>query len=285
MTIKRIVFRTYIRLLEKLCLSHPAKNCFQANLSLHPLSKGNQSTDIVTIAFNNDQIIPIHIEYIQKYWQDEHTHIIADNSTDKKVSENIKTYCVEHGVSYIRLPKNFQRRSYSHATALNWVYKHVISKRRPAFFGFTDHDLFPYKAVSLVKTLQTQHIYGPLRVRGVEGKYWYISAILCFFDFNFVRDKNPDFMPVRYGNDLRNFMDTGGGNWLRIYSKIDQSKIIFCKERLEKIGNGDDRHNDFVEIFDDTFLHTINGADLQYDEEQIHQSKNWQLRELIGRFE
>ena len=72
---------------------------------------------------------------------------------------------------------------------------------------------------------------------------------------------------------------------MRIYSKIDQSKIIFCKERLEKIGNGDDRHNDFVEIFDDTFLHTINGADLQYDEEQIHQSKNWQLRELIGRFE
>ena len=282
MTIKRIIFRTYIRLLEKLCLSYPANNCFQANLSLCSLAKGNQSTDIVTIALNNYQIIPIQIDYVKKYWQDDHTHIIADNSTDKNISEKIKAYCIKHNVPYIRLPKNFQRRSYSHATALNWVYKHVISKRRPAFFGFTDHDLFPVKHVSLIKTLQNQHIYGPKRVR---GDYWYISAILCFFDFNFVKDRKPDFMPVRYGKDSNNYLDTGGGNWSRIYSKIDQSKVVFCKESLEKIGNGGDRHNDYVELFDDVFLHTINGADLQYEDEQKHQSKKYQLQDLISRFE
>lgn len=282
MTIKRILFRTYIRLLEKICLSHQAKNCFQANLSLRPLVEGNQSTDIVTIAFNNDQIIPIHIEYIQKCWQGDFTHIIADNSTDKLVSKKIQKYCIDHRISYIRLPKNRQQGSYSHATALNWVYKHIISKRQPAFFGFTDHDLFPIKPVSLTRILQNQHIYGPVRAK---GKYWYISAILCFFDFNYVRNKKLDFMPARYDNDKSNYLDTGGGNWPHLYSGMDISKIVFCNERIERIGDGEDRHNDYVEIFDESFLHTINGSDLQYDDEQSHQSKNRQLRELIGRFE
>lgn len=74
MTIKRILFRAYIRFLERLCLVQSARNCFQTNLSLLPLPEGNKSTDIVTIAFNNEKIIPIHVQYIKKYYLDEHTH-------------------------------------------------------------------------------------------------------------------------------------------------------------------------------------------------------------------
>lgn len=284
MTIKRIIFRAYIRFVEKLCLFHAARNCFKTNLCLQPLPNDNQSTDIITIAFNNYQIIPFHVHYIKKYYLDNHTHIIADNSSDKSASERIKNYCVEHGIPYIRLPKNHQKGSYSHATALNWVYKHVISKRNPAYFGFADHDLFPIKPVSLTKLLQKQHVYGPIRVRG-EGKYWYLSAILCFFDIKYVRDKKLDFMPVRYDNDKKNYLDTGGGNWPRLYSKMDSTQMVFCEEKLVKIGKNNDRHNDFVEIFDNVFLHTINGVDTQYPDEDTHHSKNPHLKELIERFE
>ena len=284
MTLKRLLFRALIRTLEQLCLLHPARKCFQANLSLRPLPDDNQSTDIVTIAYNNDQIIPYHVQYMEKYYSDDHTHIIADNSSDQNISEKIKNYCIEHNVPYIRVPKNHQKGSYSHATALNWVYKHIISKRRPSCFGFTDHDLFPIKPVSLAKTLQKQHIYGPIRVRG-EGKYWYLSAILCFFDFKYIHGKKMDFMPVRYGKDKKNHLDTGGGNWPRLYSKMDRTQIVFCDEKLVKVGENNDRHNDFVELFDNIFLHTINGAELQYDDEQQHQSKTLQLQDLIEKFE
>lgn len=284
MTIKRFIFRSYIRFFEKLCLAHSAKNCVQINLSLQPLPDNNKSTDIVTIAYNNDKIIPLQLLYMEKYYCDDHTHIIADNSSDQSVSVKIQNYCLEHNIPYIRLPKNHLKGSYSHATALNWVCKHVISKRNPAYFGFTDHDLFPIKPVSLTKMLQKQHVYGPIRVRG-EGKYWYLSAILCFFDFNYVRDKKLDFMPVRYDNDKTSYLDTGGGNWLHLYSKMDRTKMVFCEEKLMKIGKNNDRHNDFVELFDDVFLHTINGAELQYDDENTHRSKTCQLQKLIERFE
>lgn len=288
MTIKRILFRSVVRSMEQMYLLQGANRCTKSGLSFERLPEGNKHTDIITVAFNNAQIIPFHIEYVKKYWLDDHTHIIADNSSDQNCANLIRDYCKENGVCYIRMPKNYLNiigGSYSHATALNWIYKHIISKRCPAFFGFTDHDLFPIKPISLIQTIQSQHIYGPIRVRGGEGKYWYLSAILCFFDREYVRDKKMDFMPVNYGNDNSSYLDTGGGNWLRLYSKEDQSKIVFCKERMEKIGEGNDRHNDYVEIFDDVFLHTINGADLQYNDEQTHQSKNSQLQELIRRFE
>ena len=75
------------------------------------------------------------------------------------------------------------------------------------------------------------------------------------------------------------------GDRSRLYSKMDREKLIFCKERRkEKMGDGADRHNDYVEIFDEISLHTINGSDLQYDDEQLHQSKNCQLEDLIDNF-
>lgn len=284
MTIKRIIYRGYIRLLEKLCLIKSARNCFKANLLLQPLPDGNKNTDIVTIAFNNDKIIPIHVRYMKKYFLDEHTHIIADNSTDKVISDRIKEYCLEEGVPYIRLPKNYHNGSRSHATAMNWVSKHIIGIRRPAFFGFTDHDLFPIKPVSLMKILRDQHVYGPIRVRG-GGKYWYISAIYCFFDFEYVKNKGLDFMPARYDSDKNNYLDTGGGNWPRIYSNMDRTNMIFCDERVVKVGEGNDRHNDYVELFDNNFLHTINGAERQYATENAHLSKTYMLQKLIDQFE
>lgn len=167
---------------------------------------------------------------------------------------------------------------------MNWVCRHIIDSRRPAFFGFTDHDLFPIKPVSLVEILQNQHVYGPIRVRG-EGKYWYISAILCFFDFKYVQNKKLDFLPARYDDDVNNYLDTGGGNWPRLYSTMNRSEMVFCNERIERIGEGNDYHNDFVELLDDSFLHTINGSEVQYEKEGYHISKNSLLQGVIGQFE
>ena len=119
----------------------------------------------------------------------------------------------------------------------------------------TDHDLFPIDEIRLTEILDNQHIYGPLRQR---GEYWYLSAILSFFDNNFLKGRKVDFMPVNYNG--RDYLDTGGGLWKSLFSTIDRDLVSFCSERMENFKEGECRHQDQVEIFDDKWLHTINGS-------------------------
>ena len=279
MTIKRFFYRSAVRGLEQLCLLHGSNRCAKSCLSLESLPEGNKHTDIITVAFNNAQIIPLNVEYVEKYYQDDHTHIIADNSSDPKSADLIRKFCEENKVAYIRVPKNHLNifsGSYNHATALNWVYKYVVRKRNPAYFGFIDHDLLPTKPISLVNLLDVQHIYGPLRKR---GEYWYLSAILSFFDYLYVKDKKVDFLPVKYDNE--HYLDSGGGNWSDIYSKMNMSEIHFCEERMENFREGNNRHQDQVEIFDDMWLHTINGSYWK----KISVQKENIITELIQKYE
>lgn len=273
MTPQRILFRTVVRLFETINrIQGPVKQC---HIDLAPLPSDNNHTDIITIAFNNDKIIPLHTRYVATNYTAPHTHIIADNSTDPRASANIEAFCQENNIAYLRLPTNKLGKiggpSYSHATALNWCYHHIINRRKPAYFGFTDHDLFPLKPVDLRPILDRQNFYGPKRPR---GNYWYLSGILSFFKYSYTRTRKVDFMPVTFHGV---YLDSGGGNWNGLYREAEPSKLVFCKERLEKAsdkcsdlpgfvgGTADNtkeanRHQDLVEIFDELWLHTINGS-------------------------
>ena len=63
-------------------------------------------------------------------------------------------------------------------------------------------------------------------------------------------------MPVNYDN--KTYLDTGGGNWPGIYAFMDMSKVHFCTERMENFREGENRHQDQLEFFDDFWFHTIN---------------------------
>ncbi len=259
MTIKRFFFRTVIRTLEAMNHHHSPKHCRNHNLELSPLPTGNEHLDLITVAFNNDTILKLHIVKVAQHITCPHTHFIADNSTDMECSHRIEEYCREVGVPYIRLPKNRLGKigpSYSHATALGWVYKYIVGSRKPHYFGFLDHDLFPLVDTDPTAILHSQPVYGPKRER---DKYWYLSAIMSFYDYSYTSSRKVDFMPVTYTGT---YLDTGGGNWPSLLSTLDVSQLQFCKERLEKIGTegGDNRHQDLVEIFDERWLHTINGS-------------------------
>ncbi|MBR3648449.1 MAG: hypothetical protein IKN59_08725 [Paludibacteraceae bacterium] len=64
-------------------------------------------------------------------------------------------------------------------------------------------------------------------------------------------------MPVTYNGT---YLDSGGGNWPGIYSTLNKADMQFCTERMDNFEEGDNRHQDMVEIFDETWLHTINGS-------------------------
>ena len=254
MTIKRMIFRAWVRTLECLTLAQKPKAI--CHLPLHPLNE--KSLDIITVAFNNVELIQYQEQFLHRFIQDPYLHIVVDNSTDLKVREQLYQFCLENKIAYISLPKNFLNwvgGSYSHAAALNYTYKHIIQKRQPFAFGQIDHDLFPTRPISIINKLSQQPIYGPLRLR---DRWWYLSAIMSFFQYDFVKDKKVDFMPV---TPDKVYLDSGGGNWYGLYSQLDREQIVFPNECIEPLRDGGDRHGDSLEFFDDKlWLHTINGS-------------------------
>lgn len=275
MTFKRMFFRAGVRILERLTLMQRPK-CM-CHLPLAPIKEEN-AVDIITIAFNNAELIPLQERLLHKNIADRYTHIVADNSTDKQVRKQLYQYCLQNGIPYISLPHNWLNiigSSYSHACALNYVYKHVIRKRQPYAFGQIDHDILPVCRLSVLDYLRNQPIFGPLRQR---GECWYLSAIISFFRYEYVRTKKVDFMPV---TPYKTYLDSGGGNWYDIYSTLDVDKLAFAEERIESLREGGDRHGDSLEWFDHKkWLHTINGSCWK----QTNQGKEDLIRPLLQKY-
>lgn len=251
-----MIFRILVRTLEFVTLMNKPKT--MCNLSF-TLTNDKKHLDIITIAFNNLELIQYQNTLLKKFIKDRYTHIIVDNSTNKNICRQIHKYCFDNNIAYVGMPKNWLNTigpSYSHGTALNYAYKHIISKRKPFAFGQIDHDLFPIRPISIIGKLDTQPIYGPLRLR---ERWWYLSAIMSFFFYDFVKDKKVDFMPITPENV---YLDTGGGNWYGLYSNLNRSEIIFPNECIVNLdANGGDRHGNSLEFFDDKFwVHTINGS-------------------------
>lgn len=255
MSPKRVIFRMIVRSLERLLLIQKPKTI--CNLSLEKVQK-EKSVDIITIAFNNLNVIQYQEQFLKKNIHDSYTHIVVDNSSNSEISAQIYTFCRDVGIAYVRLPDNHLALiggSYSHAGSLNYSYRHIITKRQPYAFGYIDHDLFPVQPISICRKLENQPIYGPLRHR---GDCWYLSAIMSFFRYDYVADKRIDFMPVKPDGV---YLDSGGGNWYDIYSRLKMDEICFPNECIEPLREGGDRHGDSLEWFDNkSWLHTINGS-------------------------
>lgn len=255
MTVQRMIFRLWVRTLE--ALTRNGIGWKSRNLDLNPQPEGH--VDIINVAFNNAQLIELQNKFQQRFIQDDYSQIVVDNSTNKVESRKIEQFCRELGIAYLRMPKNWLNHvgpSYSHAGALNFVWYHVIRKRKPTYFGILDHDLFPIKPVSIAEKLQEQPIYGALVER--EPICWYMHASLSFFRYDAIKERGLDFMPV---NPLGSYLDTGGGNWYRIYKYLDKHKVPVHERVMESLREGGDWHSDMIQYIDDrTWLHTINGS-------------------------
>ncbi len=271
MTPKRAAYRLFIRSLERLTRWQPC------SITIHLPQKGEKiQLCLVVIAFNNAELIAYQTAFLRKFISDPFLHVVADNSTDAATSIQLQAFCEKEGITYLRLPKNHLNRvgsSYSHANAVNYVYHHFLRKIRPVAFGILDHDLFPTSAISPLAYLKTQPFYGPLRQR---KECWYLSAIMSFYDFQYVEQKGGlDYMPV---TPFTTYLDTGGGNYYRLYKGHTPSKFIFPTEEIEVWREGADRHGDSLEYFDQKrWLHTINGSCWK----QVAEGKDEHVKQLL----
>ena len=269
MTIKRILFRLAVRGLETLLMLMPVRRTLSwRRLMNAPIEEGE--LDVVTIAFNNPFVLEQQMLFMEKNLVGPYRHIVVDNSSDKKQRDKIRLLCEERGVDYVSMPSNrlgLMGFSYSHAGALNWTWKKIISRRRPTYFGFLDHDLYPVKRIDIRAELSNQPIYGLLKEYGVgEEMCWYLWAGLCFYRNDFVKGMKLDFMPV---TPYRTYLDTGGGNWYSMYSKMDRSGLRLAEmeyvEFPEMVGMLDDK----MALMDEgRWLHSTNGSNWKQKSEE-----------------
>lgn len=279
MTIKRTIYRIVIRLLEKLLMLHSLRNCDKVNYEPSVASK--DSVDIITIAFNNADVIAEQIRLIKKYIvNDSYCYMVVDNSTKKEKSEEIKALCISNNVTYIKLPKNRLNLigpSYSHGASLNWIYENIVKTRKPSIFGFLDHDIFPITEIDINNVMGNLNIYGVLR--DFAANEWYIWPGLCFFRRNFVENKELDFLPVKPSDT---YLDTGGGNWYSVYSKISKNDIMIAYERKERLRDGDEFHGDFIQYIDERWIHSINGSNWKLIENKKNKEKL--LKNILSKY-
>ncbi len=255
MSIKRRIFETYIAFVQSLLYRHKVQDTLHIHYSEQAPANG---IDLISVAFNNIQVVQHQIRLVKKYIHDKpFTHIIVDNSSDPSKRKQIQALCDQEAVAYIAAPQSRfpLRPSYSHGAVLNWIYKRMVQVRRPAYFAFIDHDIFPTKAYSFVEKIGPQPFYG---AKVERGNAWYLWAGFCCFNREQVQDKKLNFFPTIIKGE---YLDTGGSNYAAMYQSINPSTIRFTLPREEKqLRAGSDYHADFVHLYDAAWLHTINGS-------------------------
>lgn len=235
-----------------------------------PQAQGRCGMLLITIAFNNEELISTQIEMVRKHVKDANYQLlIVDNSTDKTKRKKIQDVCTQHGIEYIPIPltlrqkicKNLKWGGMSHGLALNWTFYHVICNRQPKYFALLDHDIFPVKDCNLTERLGDLDFFG---VRRDRGKYWYLWPGWSIFNFDAIATKSPNFQPYFTKSD---YLDSGGGNYFKIYNNYALSTIPFPNgktQRLKKTKGlsvwNDVYHCDCIQMIDDCWLHIINGS-------------------------
>ena len=171
---------------------------------------------LITIAFNNSEILKIQHKYLKNNLREDFIYMIADNSTLPNISLEIETYCKNERAPYVKLPRSpYRNPSKSHGIALQWVYRHIVGNYHPAYFGFIDHDIFPRKATSIIPHIR-EGVFGLIQERGEK---WYLWPGFCFYDFKMLKKIKVNFMPTRG-------LDTGGANYYSLYKKINKDNLF-----------------------------------------------------------
>ncbi|MEP7031901.1 MAG: hypothetical protein ABI830_13280, partial [Pseudolabrys sp.] len=160
----------------------------------------------------------------------------ADNSLDDAAATAIAAIAARAGVAYARMPENpwqdIKHASRAHGMGLNWVWRNILRPGQREAFGFLDADLFPTAPDDPFAMLERQPVYGSLRE--AEGR-WFLWAGFCLFRFDAVKD-----LPLDFGQDWFNGLDTGGGNWNPLYRKLDRGALTFIPTHSEPYKPGAD---------------------------------------------
>lgn len=215
---------------------------------------------IISIAFNDAQMIRIQHKHLKENLKDDFNYIIVDNSNKEGVSNEIESFCKTNNISYIKLPRNLLtniRRSGSHGMALNWCYRNIIKKYKPKYFGLLDHDIFPIREVRLLEKIKNG-FWGIIRTK--KEIWWYFWPGFSFFEYEKMKKYKFDFFPYHADKNGFTFLDTGGSNYNSISKKIPRETLAEAESLIidiptkKQLVAGQDSSQTF-EIIDKKWIH------------------------------
>lgn len=188
---------------------------------------------LITVAFKDAQAIDWQATLLRHFVPDA-IYIIVDNSPADSDAAEIERVAVAHGVAYLRCPPNpWPNSSRSHGIALNWIWHNLIRPGRPAAFGLLDHDLFPTAPDDPFEPLKRQDVYGYVRYAEPANGRWFLWAGFTMMRFSAVAGLDLDF-----GQDWFIGLDTGGGNWAPLYSRLDLDRLEKSPSRFVPYRDG-----------------------------------------------
>lgn len=223
---------------------------------------------LLTIAFNEASLIEQQIVLLKKYLQDPFDHIIVDNSSDMRVRHSIREICQTQGVGYAGVPlSNPYRENKSHAAAMHWAYYQLVRNSKIQVVGFLDHDIFPLSSYSIKDKLRNG-IYGRVmhsyskncyqQQVSPEIPYWSLWAGFCFFEKSLLKGPFPwsfNFFSRHFPGGY--FLDTAGGLWNPLYSKMPYPDHLASYEVKQISDQGEGIQNQSFEVLDDSWIHFV----------------------------
>jgi hypothetical protein len=172
---------------------------------------------LLVIAFEQPKVLEWLLEACARNLSGFHI-LVFDNSRSRDFRTNTEEACKKYGVPYLGLPINRGRHpNRSHGVAMTWVYRRVVKKLEPSWFGFLDHDMIPVRKIDLGVLSESKICYG---VINAKAYYWTLWAGYCFYNYSQVKD-----LPMNFLHDFSRNLDTGGRNWDCLYSKLDKNAL------------------------------------------------------------
>lgn len=251
------------------------------------------ATLLLSIAFNESSLVGEQISMLKKNFQDPFVHIVVDNSSDLEIRKTIQKICRENGTGYAGVPVNPYKNNKSHAAAMHWAYFQLVKGSKFQRFGFLDHDMFPFAPFSLDEKMQgviygrVMHAYfnnGYLQHFDPNVPYWSLWAGFCFFEKKVVQARFPwslNFFSKHFPDGY--FLDTGGGLWNSVYSKIPYpgTMVSYRKVKISESEASEIQDQNF-EILDESWIHFVSLSN--WREIQDFESKKKKLLEILTKY-
>jgi len=224
---------------------------------------------LITIAFERPELTKLQIQAIKRFLP-EVCYVIADNSRDNNLSNEIKELCVSKKVNYVKLPYNkTSHPNRNHSMALQWVFEKIIKNSGCKSFGFIDHDIFPIKTNNPFVELSSWTAYGRKWFGEKNNIFWDLWPGYMFHSATLIDNFKHDFF-----YDFGQGLDTNGKNYFEIYRHIQHETKEATFKYLNKSFDGVDVT---YELIDDSWLHFGGAGHIK-----VYEKKMAFFREIIN---
>lgn len=201
---------------------------------------------LLVIAFEQPKVLEWLFELSKKNLKNFQIMVFDNSRTDdfRRLTQRV---CDQYQIPYIALPKNRTRHpNRSHGMAVTWVYRRIVKKIQPSWFGFLDHDMIPIREVNFDMLTNDKICYG---VINEKPYYWTLWAGYCFYQYEKVKN-----LPLNFLYDFSRNLDTGGRNWRCLYEPLDKAKLQLAYRSNVHV-EIDANHQFLVQLMDTDWLH------------------------------